>query len=53
MRERLEFFMQKKDDEFTMTFKKRHALIGVVIALLLIGEEGRQVVSKLIRSFFP
>jgi len=53
MAERLGFFMQKNDDEFQVTIKKRYALAGMVIALLIIGEEGRHLVAKLIRSLFP
>jgi len=45
--------MTRKDDEFSVTFKKKHAVIGFVIALLLIGDEGRKLVSKLIVGLLP
>jgi len=45
--------MQDNDGDFSIRFKKRHALAAMVIALLLIGEEGRYLIAKLVRSFFP
>jgi len=45
--------MIKKDDEFSVTFKKKHAIAGIIIALLLIGEEGRKLVTKLIAGLLP
>jgi len=45
--------MTRKDDEFSVTFKKKHAVIGCIIALLLIGDEGRRLVSKLIVGLLP
>jgi len=53
MKYRLRFFMIKKDDEFNVTFKKKHAIAGIVIALLLIGQEGRSLIAKILSGLFP
>jgi len=45
--------MMKKDDEFSVTFKKKHAVAGMAVALLLIGQEGRHLLAKIIAGFFP
>jgi len=53
MRDLLPWFMRKEDDEFSVTFKKKHAVLGIVVALLLIGQEGRALIAKILAGFFP
>jgi len=53
MRDLLVFCMTKKDEEFSVAFKKKHAVAGMILALLLIGQEGRALIAKIISGLFP
>jgi len=45
--------MIKKDEEFSVTFKKKHAVAGIIVALLLIGQEGRALIARILSGLLP